>query len=263
MDGHQKHMKRITAKILCILLTVAGTAGLTLAQDREFRIGFQASPVFSGLRSHDDLIVKNGGNLGLKLGAISNIYFKNNISFTAGINLAFHEGGEFLYEIGGNYLPNSELSDPLLQTGDKPLPDGVRIRYQLQYLEFPVGLKFRTEEKGNITWFAEAPTVSLSILMRGRGDIESEDFNYPQENIYRDLVPINFFIGFGGGMELAISSTNTLVGGLYWQRGMLDVTRDKGYRAIPNPDIIPPYIHDQENSRATIGNLVLFIGILF
>ena len=134
-------MKRTVAKILCIILMQVGLHAHLAAQDRPFRIGFQASPVFSGMRNKDDLIVKNGGNLGLKLGAISDIYFKNNLSFTLGLNLAFHEGGEFLYEIGGNYLPDSELSDPLLQTGDKPLPDGVKIRYQLQYLEVPVGLK--------------------------------------------------------------------------------------------------------------------------
>ena len=232
-------------------------------QNRDFRIGFQASPVFSGVRSNEPLIVKSGGSLGLKLGAISEIYFKEKLSFTAGINLAFHEGGEFQYEVGGNYLPDSDLDDPLLQTGDKPLPDGVRIRYQLQYLEFPVGLKFRQEGKDNVNWFVEAPVLTFSFLTRARGDIETEDYLYEQQNISRDLVGANVFLGFGGGLELAISSTNSLVGGLYWQRGLFDFTKDNGYRAVPNPDIIPAYLHEQEDARTTIGNLVLFIGILF
>ena len=256
-------MKRTAAKILCIILMQVGLHAHLTAQDRTFRIGFQASPVFSGMRNKDDLIVKNGGNLGLKLGAISDIYFKNNLSFTLGLNLAFHEGGEFLYEIGGNYLPDSELSDPLLQTGDKPLPDGVKIRYQLQYLEVPVGLKFRTEEKGNITYFFEAPILTFSFLTRGRGDIESEDFLYEQENIYKDLIVANIFFGLGAGVEYAISKNNSLIGGLYWQRGLFDVTKDKGWRAIHNPDIIPTYLKQEDDSRATIGNLILCLGILF
>ena len=256
-------MKRTVAKILCIILMQVGLHAHLAAQDRTFRIGFQASPVFSGMRNRDDLIVKNGGNLGLKLGAISDIYFKEKLSFTLGVNLAFHEGGEFLYEIGGNYLPLSELSDPLLQSGDKPLPDGVKIRFQTQYLEFPVGLKFRTEEKGNITYFLEAPILTFSFLTRGRGDIESEDFLYEQENIYKDLIAANIFFGLGAGVEYAISKNNSLIGGLYWQRGLFDVTKDKGWRAVDNPDIIPTYLKEKDDSRATIGNLILCLGILF
>src|SRR5688572_19648717 len=250
-------MKRTAAKILCIILMQVGLYAHLAAQDRTFRIGFQASPVFSGMRNRDDLIVKNGGNLGLKLGAISDIYVKDKLSLTLGLNLAFHEGGEFLYEIGGNYLPNSELSDPLLQSGDKPLPDGVKIRYQVQYLEFPVGLKFRTEEKGNITYFFEAPVITFSFVTRGRGDIESADFLYEQENIYKDLIAANVFFGLGAGVEYAISKNNSLIGGLYWQRGLFDVTKDQGWSAVDNPLGFPPYLKEKDDSRATIGNLIL------
>ncbi len=256
-------MKRTAAKILCIGLLLVGLQSGLSGQDRSVRIGFQASPVFSGIRNNDDLIVKNGGNLGLKLGAISDIYFRNKLSFTLGLNLGFHQGGEFLYEIGGNYLPDSDLSDPLLQTGDKPLPDGVQIRYQLQYLEFPVGLKIRTEEKGNLTYFFEAPIFTFSFLMRGRGDIETEDYRYEQENIYKDLIAANVFLGLGAGVELAISENNSLIGGLYFQRGLFDVTKDNGWRAVDNPDIIPTYLKQKDDSRATIGNLILCLGILF
>ena len=118
--------------MVCLFLLSTGLQG----QERSFRIGFQVSPVFSGVKNNDNLIIKNGGSLGLKLGATGDIHWKNNLSFTTGLNLAFHEGGEFLYEIGGNYLPNSELSDELLQTGPKPLPDGTKIRYQVQYWRF-------------------------------------------------------------------------------------------------------------------------------
>lgn len=253
----------MAAKILCIVCLLVVSFGYLSGQDRPFRIGFQASPVFSGIRNREDIIVKNGGNLGLKLGAISDIYFKDNLSFTLGINLAFHEGGEFLYEVGGNYLPNSDLNDPLLQTGDKPLPDGVKIRYQLQYLEFPVGLKFRTQSNGNFNWFFEAPVLTFSFLTRGRGDIETEDYRYSNENINKDLVFANVFLGLGAGIEYPISQNNALIAGLYFQRGLFDVTKDNGYTAYHNPDIIPTYLKVQEDSRATIGNLILCLGILF
>ncbi len=242
--------------VLCILPSISG-------QERSFRIGFQASPVLSGIHSSGNLSVSNGGNLGWKLGIISDIHLKEKVSITAGVNLAFKEGGELIYDIGGNYLPTSDLSDPLLQAGDKPLPDGVKIRYKLKYLEFPVGLKFRTESKGSLTYFLEAPVLSFSFLINGRGDIESEDFNFSQENIYKDLVVPNLFLGFGVGIEYAINRNNSLIGGLYYQRGLFDATKNNGWSAIQNPNITPMYLRIHDDSHVRISNLVVFVGLLF
>src|SRR5687767_2768453 len=161
-------MKRILAKILCIAIVVICGNHHLIGQDKALRIGFQTSPVFSWVNNNDNLIVPTGGNLGLKLGTTADIFFKDSYSFTLGVNLAFHQGGEFKYEIGGNYLPDSDLSDPAtLQTGDKPLPNGTTIDYSLQYVEFPVGLKIRSKEIGRIRYFFEAPVFTFSFLTRG------------------------------------------------------------------------------------------------
>ena len=256
-------MKRILTKILCTTALMAIIGTNSMGQDRSLRIGFQTSPMFSWISSNDNLIVRNGGNLGLKLGTTADVYFKENYSFTLGINLAFHEGGEFRYELGGNYLPDSELSDPLLQTGDKPLPDGTTIRYNLQYLEIPMGLKLRSKEIGYIRYFVEAPIITLSFLTRGRGDIESEDFKYSGENIYEDLNAFNVFWGLGAGLEYSISENNALVGGIYFQNSLLDFTKNNGHRAVPNPEVFPEYLLQEDDSRATITNIILRIGIIF
>lgn len=257
-------MKRKVAKILCIAIALASIQSTLYGQDRAMRIGFQTSPVLSWVTSNDNLIVKNGGNLGLKLGTTADIYFKDNYSFTLGINLAFHEGGEFRYEIGGNYLPKSDLSDPvILQTGDKPMPDGTKIRYSLQYVEFPVGLKIRSKEFGYIRYFVEAPIFNFAFLTRGRGDIESDQFKFERENIYKDLTVFNIFWGLGAGLEYSISENNALVFGIYYQNGLIDFTKDQGHRAIDNPEIIPPYLKQQEDSKATVNNIILKVGILF
>lgn len=251
---------------MCLVL--GGLSTVVFGQDRPVRIGFQTSPVFSWINANDNLIIRNGGNFGLKLGTTADIFFKDNYSFTMGLNLGFHQGGEFLYEIGGNYLPESELSDPLLQSGDKPLPDGVKIRYNLQYLEFPLGLKIRSKEFGYIKYFVEAPIFTFSFLTRGRGDIKAEDIFKERENIYKDLTIANIFWGLGAGIEYSISQNNALVGGIYFQNGLFDFTHDKGKRAIENPDEDPndpadDYFVQREDSRATVSNLTIRIGILF
>ena len=259
-------MKRTAAKILCVMLVISALQ--VQAQDRSLRIGFQTSPMISWVNNNDNLVVKNGGNFGLKLGTTADLYFRDNYSFTLGFNLCFHEGGEFLYEYGGNYLPESELSDEILQTGDKPLPDGVKIRYNLQYLEFPIGLKIRSKEFGYKRYFVEAPIFSFGFLTRGRGDIETDDAVYEQENIYEDLSVINIFWGLGLGVEHNFSQSNSAIIGLYFQNGLFDFTRDKGWRSLPNPDEDPndptdDYNKQEDDSKATVSNLTLRLGIIF
>lgn len=255
-------MKRKDAKILCIiaLITISTTV---MAQERALRIGFSVSPMASWLSNNNNNIVRTGGNVGIKLGSSADIYFKDNYSFTTGINLGFHSGGTLRYETGGNYLPKSDLSDAILQTGDKPLPDGVKISYGLQYVEIPMGLKIRSKEVGYLRYFVEAPMFSLAFLTRARGTIETPDQKYERENIYKDMSIFNIFWGLGAGIEYAISEHNSLVGGLYFQNGLLDVTDDNGHTAYSNPDVIPPYILEKEDSRATVSNIILRLGILF
>lgn len=260
-------MKRKATKILCVLLVLSGAS--LYAQDRDLRFGFQVSPLSSWVKSNDKLIVPNGGNVGIKIGATADILFKTNSSFTLGFDLAFHEGGEFIYEIGGNFLPNSELSDEILQTGDKPLPDGVKIRYNLTYLDFPIGIKFRTREgNSNMRYWLEAPVFTFSFLTRGRADIETDDALYEHENVYKDMSVINIFWGLGAGLEYALSQNNSLYGGIYFQKGFFDITRDEGWRSIENPDEDPNdpddnYLKQTEDSKASLGNVVLKFGMLF
>lgn len=257
-------MKRTAAKILCVAIVLAFLTTAVKGQERSLRIGFQTSPVFSWINNSDqNLIVRTGGSFGLKLGTTADIFFRNSYSLTTGINLAFHEGGTLLYEKGGNFLPKSDLSDEMLKTGDKPLPDGTKITYSLQYVEIPLGLKIRSKEIGYIRYFVEAPVFNLAFLTRGRGTIETTTDKFEQENIYKDLSVFNVFWGFGAGIEYSISENNALVGGIYFQNGLLDFINDNGHVAIDNPDVIPPYIIQKEDSRATVNNIIVRIGILF
>ncbi|MEO6132766.1 MAG: hypothetical protein ABIQ02_13035, partial [Saprospiraceae bacterium] len=109
----------------------------------------------------------------------------------------------------------------------------------------------------------EAPVFNFAFLTRGRATIETDVMKFDRENIYKDLSVVNVFWGFGAGIEYSISENNALVGGIYYQNGLLDFTRDNGHRAIPNPDVNPPYLLQKDDSRATVNNLVLRLGIIF
>jgi hypothetical protein len=80
-------MKRKVTKILCVLLLLSGAT--LSAQDRNLRFGFQVSPFSSTVKSNENLIVPNEGNVGIKLGATADIRFKTNSSFYAGFRSRF------------------------------------------------------------------------------------------------------------------------------------------------------------------------------
>jgi len=154
------------------------------------------------------------------------------------------------HEEGGNFWSRSELSD----TGLTALPNGVNLKYHIQYIEIPLGLKMRTKEFGYIRYFAEIPLFSLGVKVQARGDIEGTSrLDTERENIRRDVNLFNVNWGFGGGIHYALSEDTAFIGGLYYQQGLSDVTDDSGFKMSG----------EQENSRGVIKSITLRIGILF
>jgi len=215
----------------------------------ELRLGFQISPSFSWMTTDDNAINGNGTNVGMRLGMMGEYYFRENYALISGINFAFNQGGTLLHEEGGNLWPKSELSDTSLNT----LPSGVNLKYHIQYIEIPIGLKMRTKEFGYLRYFAEIPLFSLGVKVQARGDIEGTTFPYERENIKKDVNLFNLNWGFGGGIHYAISEDTALIGGLYYQQGFADVTDDN---ALKNSG-------EKEDSKGVIKSITLRIGILF
>ena len=70
-------MKKIiaVAAFLCIALTQLS------AQFEDVRFGFQLSPAFTGMNTDNKNINRNGTNLGLKLGMLTELYFRQNYAY--------------------------------------------------------------------------------------------------------------------------------------------------------------------------------------
>ena len=255
-------------KLMLAVLVVLCLNSIALAQMENLRIGVQLSPSMSWISTDDDLINRTSSNIGISMGAVLEYIMSENISFTGGIGLAFNQGGTLQHEHGGNFFPDSELSDDKLNTGEKPLPNGVKLKYKLQYVEIPLGIKWKTEEKGHFRYFAEAPVFTVGMRTQARGDIEGGEVTSSNENISRDVSFFNFQIGFGLGLEYAISHNTSLVGGLYFNAGLSDITNDAATKAIDNPDQAPSnpndnYIIVPEDSNGRLSSITLRIAIMF
>jgi hypothetical protein len=238
------------------------------AQGEDIRIGFLMSPRFTWITTNVPLVNGAGTNLGINLGTTVEYYFSENYALTMGLGLAFNQGGTLKHDIGGNLLPESDLSDNAYNTGDKPLPDGVEIKYKLQYLEVPISLKLRTREFGYTRFFVEAPILSWSVRTQVRGEIKGDGIDTEKENIKEDVSAFNFSWGLGAGIEYFISTQNSIVAGIGYKRGFYDLTTNKAKTAMHNPDEDPSnpdddYITSREDSKGVLNGVTIKLGLIF
>lgn len=254
-----------------VLLFIFFTCLMQLnAQTSNFRFGFQLAPSFSSIRTSDTQITKSGTNLGLKTGILAEYYISDKIAVTSGISIAFNHGGKLTHKIGGNFWSKSELTNPLLNTGDKPIADDTELIYKLQLVEVPFSLKYRTEERGYWRYFMEAPILNFGAISKSRGFITSLSEEDQDENIGKDVNKLIYSLGAGLGAEYSLSENISLVLGLYYNFYMSDLTDNGSYKASfvndngtpqdPNDDV---YDLIRENSNGLMSSFSLRFGILF
>ena len=241
---------------------------LATAQMQDFRMGIQMSPNFSWLSSTDRLISPNGANLGIQFGLQSEMYFTDQIGIGIGASISFNQGGRLYHEIGGNLLPNSELTNKAYNTGIKPLPDGTNIRYKLQAIHLPVGLKLRTAEYGYLRYFLEAPIIDPMIISKSHGSISGVNVDLEGENIRKDVTKLQPSIGIGLGAEYSISVHNALIFGVYFHKSILDLTKNGKKAILVNDNGTPSTADDvdrqeTEDAKIRMNRLQFRLGILF
>ncbi len=225
----------------------------------DFRFGIQFSPTVTWVNSNENLINSNGTAFGgPKLGMVGEKYFQENYAFTFGIGLAFNQGGVLKHDFGGDLWANSTLSNSIYHE----LPDGVNLRYSLQYVEIPFGLKMKTQEFGYIRYFAELPIFTLGILTQAQGAIEGTTMDTNKENIRDDVNLFALSWGIGGGIEYSVGPSTSIIGGIYYQNYFTDISKNDGRRRGPgsNPEDEPTI---RENSKSALQGLTIRIGVMF
>ncbi len=259
-------MKKIAAAILFFTFLNATIFAQNTFQT--FRFGIQVSPTVTWMSSSDKKINGNGTNLGLKLGVIGEKYFAENYAFMFGIGFAFNQGGTLKHDVGGDLWHNSQLSSDRYQDESKgAMPDGVNLKYGLQYVEIPFGLRLRTQEFGYIRYFAEIPVFTVGFLTQAKGAITGTDMDTEKEDISNDVNNLAFSWGLGAGIEYSLGSQTSLVVGIYYQSYTTDVTKDDGIkytkREAPMTGKEAPTETAKANSKGLIRGLTLRLGVMF
>ena len=168
-------MKKIVAIAAFFMLF----AHLSQAQQTDLRLGFQVSPTVSFMSTDDNKVNGNGANLGLKLALAGEVFFRENYAFTIGLGFSFNSGGTLRHDVGGPIWADGDTELP--GGVSSPFPPGTDVKYGIQYVEIPFGLKFRTNEIGYLRYYAEVPTFTLGFRSQARGDLEFDNLN--EDNI--------------------------------------------------------------------------------
>ncbi len=240
-------------KVIAFAFMMSATLWASAQTDIQF--GFQLSPTFSWMNTDVSRVNSNGSNLGLKLGMIGEYYFRDNYSIATGIGFHFNAGGTLFYE---ETVDTVSIWQEANIPGDNVYAGGTSFKYSLQYVEIPFGLKLRTREFGYVRYYIE-PHMVLGFRTQARGNVENDGTVDPEErfNIQSGVNLLNLSWGIGGGMEYSISDNTALVGGISFQSGFADVTKDKNTLLIANSR------QTEEDSKGKINSIVIRLAIMF
>jgi hypothetical protein len=245
---------------LMALFLLPAVAFAQLPGDLQF--GIQVSPTFSGMTTSNNLINRDGTNLGLKLGVLGEYYFRENYSFHTGIGFHFNAGGTLFYEDKFTEVDIwRESLDNTLAAGVLPdsISGGLGYKYDLQFVEIPIGLTLRTREFGYIRYYVR-PALHLGFMTKSRGRVQNAGFISEDESfdIGKETNGVNLGWSIGGGIEYSISEGTALVGGLSFQSGFADLTTDKG-TTLQREGRSP----QEDDSKGKLSSIVIMLGIMF
>ncbi len=211
------------------------------AAENKIRIGLHATPTIGFITSDKPMIKNGGARLGYSWGAILDIKFADNYYFSTGINVVNSP-------IKLNYV------DTLKDTSSTSTfsQSNVDLKFKTQYLGIPLTLKLKTKEINYMKYFVQfgmEPQFNISKKVNAnKGRYAGAEYFIPSETSYSnfndDISFIRIALAVGGGVEYSLGGKTALVGGLTYNSGLSDISK-------------------QDKSKITNSYVSLTIGILF
>ncbi len=184
-----------------------------------------AEPQLTWLQPDSKNIKAGGSKLGFNGGLNFDNFFAENYALSTGVSINSMHG-----------KVETETADSLqgytLDVGDVT-------EYHLQYINIPIGLKFKTIEVGYTRFYAHLG-LDTYINIKAEADL-------PQENEVDMADQITWYnLGYyiGGGIEYSIGGTTALVAGIAYNKGFIDIA-------------------SSSDTDFTTGSFNLRLGILF
>lgn len=208
-----------------------------MAAQKKIEFGVFADPVISWFSSDTKETKNDGSRAGFNFGLSFNSYFAPNYAFSTGLNI-LNAGGRLINNT------NDTLIMKFNNFSDSVMP-GKAVTYKVRYLSIPIGLKFKSNQIGYITFFTDIG-IDPKFLIGGKADIPSRDIK--GETATNELNTFNMSFHIMAGIEYSLGGTTSMVFGLGFENNFLDVTKE---------------LNNQPSDKIKMKMLKLRLGINF
>ena len=224
-----------TMKRIFLLLALASISLHSVAQESgsKFHFGVKAMPALAWLRidAPSDINLKSDGlPFGFGYGLITDFGFADHYAFSTGLEVAYRGG-------------KTKFADTGIVVSTK---------YSLQFIELPLTLKLKTNEIGYLTYYFQVG-LAPGFAIRTRADRESTVLGVTTKednlDVSDEINEFNVSLLVGAGAEYNISGNTSLLFGLTFNNGFLDLIDDDYYNGT--------------KIKGNSNYLALTVGILF
>jgi hypothetical protein len=195
-----------------LLLVFFFTAGKLVAQN-QIGFGLFADPVISWFSTATKATSNSGARAGFNFGLTYNKYFASNYAFSTGISIL---------SAGGKLIDTAAV-DMKFNNFSKHVAAHQPVVYRIQYVNIPVGLKFKSNQIGYFTLFADVG-IDPKVVIAGSVDIPS--LGISKEAAMNELNRFNLGYHIMAGIEYSLGGATAVVLGLGFDNNFLDVTKD-------------------------------------
>ncbi|MBI9055234.1 MAG: PorT family protein [Bacteroidales bacterium] len=213
------------------ILVLALISFRSFSQDIRFTVF--VDPKLAWMKSDLNSVESDGSKLGVNIGLNVDKFFAKNYAIMTGVSID-NTGGNLKFD-------NAKIIKT--GSGDEELLAGSSINYKLQYINIPLGLKFKTNEIGYWTFYTHLG-LNGGINIKAVGEVD--DLELENENISKSIRTFDLGYFIGAGAEYSIGGNAAVVLGLTYTNGFVDITDDS-----------------DGVSKVTLSNLAIRIGILF
>lgn len=230
---------------------------------KKFKIGFKLSPSVDWFGVDTKDVKLDAVKFKFGYGITTEFAFGNNYALTVGLQHKM-SGASLKFENQPQYV--TEESDTLILSLSSR-------NYKLDYVVLPLTLKLMTNEIGYFTYFGQFG-VDASFLVRGRASDEGEYTRDPNTSIeidnrdvFKEISIFKVGLHVGAGAEWNFSGNTSLVFGVSYHHGFIDVMKDATQKGVNSDHMLGQV--DTNGSvtpfslKAQGQHFALDIGILF
>ena len=205
-------------KKVLVFSLLLGFSIVSFAQN--LKLGVCLNPHFDWFNENSSLMKSDGSKTGIMGGLVVENYFSKNYAFATGIMLGSY---------GGRLVYNDSVTIRTDENNTK-VPPNLLVKYKLQYITVPIGLKLKTNQFGYFSYYASlgfAPQINIRAKAEAGSILDNAD-------IGKEVGLFNISYYFGAGLEYGIGGSTAIVVGVTYNNGFMDILTKQDSKVILN-----------------------------